>query len=116
MTHSWKTKTWKDRGNILTNLIKTLKNGSTVQKILKTEDGVVKNPPSSVEDTGSILGQGTKIPHAAGQLSTSATVSEPRATTKSQCSNSNNKNRNPVMSPSCREEVLHNVEIYLQKM
>ena len=37
---------------------------------------VVKNLPSNAEDVGSILGQGTKIPHAAGQLES------PRATTK----------------------------------
>ena len=30
---------------------------------------VVKNPPSNAGDTGSISGQGTKIPHAVGQLS-----------------------------------------------
>ena len=30
---------------------------------------VVKNPPSSEGDVGSIPGWGTKIPHAAGQLS-----------------------------------------------
>ena len=29
---------------------------------------VVKNPPSNAEDVGSIPGQGTKIPHATGQL------------------------------------------------
>ena len=29
---------------------------------------VVKNPPSSAGDTGSIPGQGTKISHAVGQL------------------------------------------------
>ena len=29
----------------------------------------VKNPPSNVKDLGSIPGWGTKIPHAAGQLS-----------------------------------------------
>ena len=29
---------------------------------------VVKNPPSNAGGVGSILGQGTKIPHAAGQL------------------------------------------------
>ena len=28
----------------------------------------VKNPPSKAGDAGSIPGQGTKIPHAAGQL------------------------------------------------
>ena len=30
---------------------------------------VVTNPPSNAGDLGSIPGQGTKIPHAAGQLS-----------------------------------------------
>ena len=30
---------------------------------------VVKNPPSSAGDMGSIPGGGTKIPHAAGKLS-----------------------------------------------
>ena len=30
---------------------------------------VVKNPPSSAADVGSIPGWGTKIPHAVGQLS-----------------------------------------------
>ena len=30
---------------------------------------VVKHPPSNAGDQGSIPGQGTKIPHAAGQLS-----------------------------------------------
>ena len=30
---------------------------------------VVKNQPSNAGDAGSILGRGTKIPHAAGQLS-----------------------------------------------
>ena len=35
---------------------------------------VVKNPPSNAADVGSIPGQGTKIPHAAGQLSPCATT------------------------------------------
>ena len=30
---------------------------------------MVQNPPSKTQDVGSILGQGTKIPHAAGQIS-----------------------------------------------
>ena len=38
---------------------------------------MVKNPPSNAGDAGSIPGQGTKIPHAAGQLSPSATTTEP---------------------------------------
>ena len=37
---------------------------------------VVKNPPSNAGDTGSIPGQATKIPHAAGQLSLSALTRE----------------------------------------
>ena len=37
---------------------------------------VVKNPPSNAGDTGSIPGGGTKIPHAAGQLSPCVTTTE----------------------------------------
>ena len=37
---------------------------------------VVKNPPYNAGDTGSIPGQGTKIPHAAEQLSLHATTTE----------------------------------------
>ena len=38
---------------------------------------VVKNPPSSAGDPGLIPGQGTRIPHAAGQLSPRTTTTEP---------------------------------------
>ena len=38
---------------------------------------VVKNLPSNTGDLGSIPGQGTKIAHAAGQLSPRATTTEP---------------------------------------
>ena len=38
---------------------------------------VVKNLPSNAGDTGLICGWGTKIPHAAGQLSPRATTTEP---------------------------------------
>ena len=38
---------------------------------------VVKNLPSNAGDAGSIPGRGTKIPHAAGQLSLCATTTEP---------------------------------------
>ena len=38
---------------------------------------VVKNLPSSVRNTGSIPSQGTKIPHAARQLSSRTAASEP---------------------------------------
>ena len=37
---------------------------------------VVKNPPSNAADAGMIPGQGTKIPHAVGQLSPHATTTE----------------------------------------
>ena len=37
---------------------------------------VVKNPSSNAGDAGLIPGQGTKIPHAAGQLSPRATTIE----------------------------------------
>ena len=37
---------------------------------------VLKNPPSKAGDTGQIPGQGTKIPHATGQLSPCATTRE----------------------------------------
>ena len=36
----------------------------------------MKNPPSNAGEVGSIPGQGTKIPHAAVQLSTCATTTE----------------------------------------
>ena len=38
---------------------------------------VVKNPSSNAGDTGSIPGQGTKIPHAIGQLSPRISTREP---------------------------------------
>ena len=38
---------------------------------------MVKNPPFNAGDLGSIPGQGTKIPHAGGQLSLRAAASEP---------------------------------------
>ena len=38
---------------------------------------VVENLPSNAGDTGSIPGQGTKIPHAAGQLSPCTATNEP---------------------------------------
>ena len=37
---------------------------------------VVKNPPHNGGDAGSIPGQGTKIPHAVGQLSPCAATTE----------------------------------------
>ena len=46
--------------------------------------GPMVNLPSNAGDTGSIPGQGTKIPHATGQLSLHTTTTElacPRACT-----------------------------------
>ena len=44
---------------------------------------VVKNLPSTKEDTGSITSQGTKIPHAVGQISPHTTTREsPHTTTR----------------------------------
>ena len=43
---------------------------------------VVKNSPCNAGDWGLIPGQGTKIPHPVGQLSLSATLESPRATTR----------------------------------
>ena len=43
---------------------------------------VVKNSPASAVDTGSVLGQGTKIPHAIEQLSPQATTGKSYAAMK----------------------------------
>ena len=53
--------------------------GSHTKKVLTDfpRGPVVKNPPSNAGDAGSIPGQGTKIPHAMGQLSPQATIREP---------------------------------------
>ena len=40
-------------------------------------DPVVQNPPSNAGDIGLIPGEGTKIPHASGQLGPRATTTEP---------------------------------------
>ena len=37
---------------------------------------MVKNPPSNAGDAGTIPGQGTKIPHAAGQISPHTATTE----------------------------------------
>ena len=47
---------------------------------------MVKNPPSNAGDTGSIPGQGTKIPLAVGQLSLCAAAREPMPQLLSLCS------------------------------
>ena len=40
---------------------------------------MAKDPPPDEGDSGSIPGQGTKIPHSAGQLSLRAATTEPTA-------------------------------------
>ena len=55
---------------------------------------VAKNPTSNAGDLGSIPGRGTKIPHASGQLSPSATTTEahmPRAHAPNKRSHHNEK-------------------------
>ena len=50
----------------------------TIKRSLRDFPGgpVVKNPPSNAGDMGSIPGQGTKIPHAMGQLSPHTATTE----------------------------------------
>ena len=43
---------------------------------------VVKNPPYNAGETGSIPGQGTKIPHTAGQLACAPQLLSLRASTR----------------------------------
>ena len=46
---------------------------------------VVKSLPCNAGDTGSVPGPGTKIPHAEGPLSPSATAREPAHHNKRSC-------------------------------
>ena len=68
---------------------------------------VVKNPPCNAEDVGLIPGWGTKIPHAAEQLSLSATITEawvlcsPHATTRVCAS----QQKTPMMQRSCMPQL-----------
>ena len=67
-------KTWKPPspsvGKWISKLWYSQRNIIQCQKERRDFPGgpVVQNPPSKTQDVGSILGQGTKIPHAAGQL------------------------------------------------
>ena len=61
---------------------------------------VVKNPPSNAGDVGSIPDRGTKIPHAAGQLSPRATTTELRASREPTC--------RKIQSPRALEPMYHN--------
>ena len=46
---------------------------------------LIKNPPCSAGDAGSIPGQGTKLPHAAEQLSPHTAATEPMYHNQSLC-------------------------------
>ena len=64
---------------------------------------VVENPPCNSEDTGSTPGQGTKIPHAAGQLGPVPQLERENlhATTREQPTRCNKE-------PTChKEKILH---------
>ena len=81
---------------------------------------VVKNPPYNAGDASLIPGQGTKIPHAAGQLSPHATANEltclnyrahvtwsPRATTREEKTHIPQLERSPsaaMKDPTCFNE------------
>ena len=63
---------------------------------------VVKNPPSNAGDMGSIPGQGTKIPHATGQLSPHATTTDLARLNKRACV------QQKLQSPRAPEPTRHN--------
>ena len=62
---------------------------------------VVKNPPSSAGDAGSIPGQGTKIPYATGQLSSRTTSTE-----LTRLQRENPRARVPACRKNCRAHEL----------
>ena len=75
---------------------------------------LVKNLPSNAGDRGSIPGRGTKIPHAMGQLSLSATNTEPacsRAHMVHLERNLHNTMKNPICcierSPMLQQKIIH---------
>ena len=69
-THFWLGMQWRPLLHLLVSNLKNSGNGDF-------PDGpVVKNPPANAGDTGSILGPGTKIPHAVGHLSPYTTPTE----------------------------------------
>ena len=68
-----------------------LKGGSDLTQILKDlprdfpGGPVIKNPPCDAGDTGSIPGQGTKIPHTTEKLSPRTTTRESTTKDLSRC-------------------------------
>ena len=76
--------TFKYTWNVLQERSHTRRGHKTsFNKLKRTGDfsggPAVKNPPSNAGGAGLIPGQGTKIPHAAGQLSLHAAITEPAA-------------------------------------
>ena len=88
---------------------------------------VVKSPPSSAGDAGSIPGWGTKIPHSAGQLSLCAATREPvchnyrahtpqlerspPATMKTRPSQNKNKNKKKTTRPFSEDQHIKSMKI-----
>ena len=75
-----KTITWRLNNMLLKKQWVNKEIKKEIKKYLETWDfpggPVIKNTPYSAGDTGSIPCQGTKIPHAVGQLSPRATTTE----------------------------------------
>ena len=57
---------------------------------------MVKNPHSTAGDVGSISGRGTKIPHAAGQLSPRATTTELARLNERACASQLEREKKPA--------------------
>ena len=80
-THSnilvWRTPWTQEPGRLRSTGSKRARHMTEAIEHTHTESPVVKNPPSNGGDEHSIPGQGTKIPHASGQLSLNATTREP---------------------------------------
>ena len=69
---------------------------------------VVKNPPSNAVNAGSILGRGTKIPHAMGQLSPHTTTTEPPHLNETACVPQTTEPMHPgVHVPQLEREIPH---------
>ena len=69
---------WKKQQNIFNYILKTTRKFDYRLSSRDFPGGpVVKHPPSNAGDAGPIPGQGTKIPHATGQLSPRASTIEP---------------------------------------
>ena len=80
----WSTWGHVEEIKLLCSCLKSCPNGSIEGTIEPSKENiwdfpggpVVKNPPSNSGDAGPVPGQGTKIPHAVGQLSPCTTTTE----------------------------------------